>query len=276
MLSIVSEELTNGAARVWGQELKWSGLGGSGGDDARVVHGSVLLQNSDDVGNGGSLLSDGTIDAVKSLSDIVGLEGVQLVDDAIDGDGGLASLSITNDELTLSSANWHKGVDGLESSHHRLVHRLSWDNTWCLELNSLSLITLNWALTVNWVTKSIDDSAEKAISDWHIDNGASSLDNISLLDLSIVTQDDDTDIVSLEVKSHTLDTRAELNHFTCLDLHETENTSNTITDGDDSTEFLQVVLLKAKQVGSAAAFILINDDLACSFGAGGRDELSKF
>ena len=60
--------------------------------------------------------------------------------------------------------------------------------------------------------------------------------------LPIVTQDDDTDVVSLEVKSHALNSRLELHHLTGLDLGETEDTGNTITDGDDGTELLQVVL----------------------------------
>ena len=205
VLSVISEVLTDGASRVWSQELKWSGLGGSGSNDARVVHGSAQLQNSDDVGNCGSLLSDGAVDAVKTLGDIISSESLVLVDEAIDGDGSLSCLSVTNDKLTLSSSNWHKRVDGLETSHHRLVHRLSWDNTWSFELNSLSLVTLDWTGTIDWVTEGVDDSTEKAITDWDIDNGSSSLDNISFLDLSIVTQDDDTNIISLKIQGHTLD-----------------------------------------------------------------------
>ena len=220
------------------------------------------------------LFSNGAIDAVKTLGNVVSLESVTLVDDAIDGDSGLTSLSVTNDQLTLSSANWHERVDGLQSSHHRLVHGLSWDDTWSFELNSLSLVALDWTSTIDWVTEGIDDSAKKAITDWDIDNGSSSLDNISFLDLSIVTQDDDTNIISLEVKSHTLDARAELNHFTSLYLHETEDTSNTITNGDDSTEFFQVVLLYGKEVGSATAFILIVNKWH-PYLMVGRDELSK-
>lgn len=205
MLSVVSEVLSNGAAGVWGQELKRSSLGGGSGDDARVVHGSVLLEHSDDVGNSGSLLTDGAVDAVERLGGIVGLEGLLLVDDAINGDGGLSRLPVTNDELTLSSADGHERVDGLQSSHHGLVHGLSWDDTWCLELYSLSLVTLDGAKTIDWVTKGVHDSTEKSLTDWHIDNGSSSLDNISLLNFSIVTQDDDTNVVSLKIEGHTLD-----------------------------------------------------------------------
>merc|ERR1719213_269995 len=103
MLSIVSEILTNSASRVWGQELKRSGLGGSSSDNARVVHGSVLLEHSDNVGNGGSLLTNSAVDAVEGFLWIIGLEGLSLVDNAINGNGSLSSLSVTNDELTLSS-----------------------------------------------------------------------------------------------------------------------------------------------------------------------------
>ena len=43
------------------------------------------------------------------------------------------------------------------------------------------------------------------ITDWDIDNGSSSLDNISFLNISIVTQDDDTNVISLKIQGHTLD-----------------------------------------------------------------------
>ena len=64
--------------------------------------------------------------------------------------------------------------------------------------------------------------------------------------LPIVTQDDNTDVVRLQVKGHTLDTGVELDHLTSLNLSETKDTGDTITDRDDIAEFLQVVLSKAK------------------------------
>lgn len=63
-------------------------------------------------------------------------------------------------------------------------------------------------------------------------------------DLPIVTQDDNTNIISFQVEGHTLDTAAELNHLTSLDLGETENSGNTISNWDHSTEFLKIILHK--------------------------------
>ena len=39
-----------------------------------------------------------------------------LVDDGVNGDGGLASLPVTDDQLTLATADGHKRVDSLTKS----------------------------------------------------------------------------------------------------------------------------------------------------------------
>ena len=65
--------------------------------------------------------------------------------------------------------------------------------------------------------------------------------------LPIVTKDDNTDVVRLQVESHTLDSRLELHHLTGLHLGETEDSGDTITDGDDGSEFLEVVLNTGKK-----------------------------
>ena len=53
---------------------------------------------------------------------------------------------------------------------------------------------------------------------------------MSLNSLPIVTQDDNTDIISFQVEGHTLDATAELHHLTSLHLSQTEDSGNTITD----------------------------------------------
>lgn len=63
-----------------------------------------------------------------------------------------------------------------------------------------------------------------------------------LLYLPVVTQDDNTDVVCLQVKGHTFDTRVEFNHLTCLYFSESENTSDTVSNWDDRAEFFQVIL----------------------------------
>jgi hypothetical protein len=185
--SRVSEEFSNSASGIWSQELKWGGIRSSGSNDDSVVHGTEISKGLHDVSNCGSLLSNSDVDAEKLLLFVSSLVILLLVDNGINGNSGLTSLSISNDELSLSSTDWHEGVYGFESSLHGLVHGFSWDNTWGLELNSLSSVALDWAETIDSVTEWVNDSTEHTKTNWNIDDGSSSLDDITLLDFSIVT-----------------------------------------------------------------------------------------
>jgi len=81
----------------------------------------VVFQILDDVGNGGSLLSDGDVNAVQFSALIGALIVGFLVDDGIDGHCGFSSLSVSNDQLSLASSDGHQGVDCLQSSLHGFV-----------------------------------------------------------------------------------------------------------------------------------------------------------
>jgi len=122
------------------------------------------------------------------------------------------------------------------------VHGFSGDDTWGLQLDSGTQVSVNRASTVDSVTEGINDSSEKTLTNRDINDRSGSLDDIAFLNLSIVTQNDNTDVVSLQVESHTLDSRLEFNHLTGLDLGETEDSGDTITDGDNGSEFLEVIL----------------------------------
>ena len=107
VLGVVTEELTNGATGVRSQELERGGIGGSGSNDNGVLEAVTLVEETHDVGNGGTLLADSDVDTVEGLGVVTGLEDGLLVEDGVDGNGGLAGLSITNDQLTLASSNGH-------------------------------------------------------------------------------------------------------------------------------------------------------------------------
>ena len=61
--------------------------------------------------------------------------------------------------------------------------------------------------------------------------------------LPVVAEDDNTNVISFQVEGHTLDAGVELDHLTSLDLGKTEDSCDTITDRNNGTELLEVVLL---------------------------------
>ena len=107
MLSIVSEVLSDGASCVRSQELEGSSIRSGGGHNDGVFQGAVISQNLHDVGNGGPLLADSNVNAVESVrvASVGVIELGLLVKNGINSNGGFASLSVTDDQLSLASAN---------------------------------------------------------------------------------------------------------------------------------------------------------------------------
>lgn len=213
MLAVVTEPLAHSASREGSEVLERSGLGGGGSDDDSVLHGIVLLEGLDELGDGGTLLADGDVDTVKLLVLVLAVVPPLLVENGVDGDGGLTSLTITNDKLTLATTDGDHGVDGLDTGHHRLVDGTTGKDTGGLEGGTTTLSGVDGALAVNGVTKGVNDTAEEARADGNVDNLASTLDGVALLDETIVTEDGDTDVVGLQVQAHAADTRGELHHL---------------------------------------------------------------
>ena len=144
-------------------------LGGSGGDDDRVLHGVVLLERLHELSDGGPLLTDGNVDTVELLLLVTAVVPPLLVQHGVEGDSSLSGLTITDDKLTLSTADRHHGVDSLETCLYGLVDGLAGKNTRSLELSTALLLCVERTLAVDGLTKGVDDSAEELHTDGNID-----------------------------------------------------------------------------------------------------------
>ena len=112
VFAVISEVLCDGASGVGCQELKRGGFRGSSSDDDSVFKGVVELEGVNDVRNSGSLLSNSDVDAEQLLLGVSSVEVGLLVDNGIDSDGSLSSLSISDDQLSLSSTDGDQTING--------------------------------------------------------------------------------------------------------------------------------------------------------------------
>ena len=203
MHAVVAEPLAHRAAGERREELQRRRLGRGGGDDDRVFHRAGVGERLDDLRDGRALLADGDVDAIE-LGALVGagVDGL-LVDDRVDGDGGLAGLAVADDQLALAAADRDQRVDGLQARLHRLVHRFARDDAGRLHVDAAALGHIGEiALAVDRVAQRIDDAAEQARADRHVHDGAGALDGVAFLDGRVVAEDHDADIVGLEVQRH--------------------------------------------------------------------------
>lgn len=167
--AVVTEPLTNGATGERSNVLQGSSLGCGGSNDDGVLHGVVLLKGLDELSDGGTLLTNSDVDGVELLLLVARLVPTLLVQHGVERDGSLSGLTVTNDQLTLTTADGHHGVDTLETSLDGLVDGLTGQDTRGLELSTALGLGVDGTLAVNGVTESVDDTAEQLRADGDFD-----------------------------------------------------------------------------------------------------------
>ena len=82
-----------------------------GDDDDGVIHRALFAQVGHGLGDGGSALADGAIDAQHILA--------ALVQDGVDRDGGLARLAVAQNQFALAAPDGNERIDDLEAGLER-------------------------------------------------------------------------------------------------------------------------------------------------------------
>ncbi len=258
--AVVAEEFAHGGAGVRREVLQRSGLRSGGGNNDGVFHRAVFFELLHDLRNGGALLAHGDVDAVELLALVVAVVPALLVDEGIDGDGGLTGLTVTNDQLTLAAADGHERVNRLDAGLHGLVHRLTRDDAGGLLFHALASHVLERALAVDRVAERIDHAAEQTLADGNVHNGAGALDAVAFLDLGVRAEDHDADVIGFEVQGHALHTGRKGDHFARLYVVEAVDTGNAVPNGQHGADFADFGL-------GAEAGDLVLDDLGDFSGA---------
>ena len=191
VLAVVHEELADGGTGHRRDVLHRGGIGSGGRNDDGVVERTVLSEGLADVGNRGGLLADGDIDADHALA--------ALVEDSVDGDGGLTGLTVADDELTLTAANRHHGVDSEQTGLNRLAHRGTIDDAGSLEFDGATVRGDDVAQAVDGLAERIDDAAEHGTAHGDIHNAASGAALVAFLDGVDGTEQNGADLVTVKV-----------------------------------------------------------------------------
>ena len=89
----------------------------------------------------------------------------RLIDDRIESDRCLTCLAVADDQLTLTAANRHHGIDRFDTGLQRLPYRLAIDNTWRQTLECVEVFRVNRAFTVDGLTQCVYHTSDHRFTD---------------------------------------------------------------------------------------------------------------
>ena len=235
--AVVAEIFAHGAAGKRRQILHRRRIGRGRRDHDRIIERAVLLQHLDELRDRRALLPDRDVDAIEL--DLLVAGGVErfLVEDRIERDRGLAGLAVADDQLALAAADRDQRVDRLESGRHRLVHRFARNDAGRLHVDARFLVGLDRPLAVDRLAERVDDTAEQALADRNLDDGAGALDGLAFLDLAVGAEDHDADIVGFEIERHAFDAALELDHLAGLHVVEAVDAGDAVADRQHLADF---------------------------------------
>ncbi len=225
VFTAVAEELAHGATRVRCKELQRCGFGSTCSHDDGVSQCAVFFELANNVGDGRLLLTDRYVDAEDAA--------VLLVDDCVDGQSGFTDLTVTDDQLTLATADRNHGIDSLVASLYRLVYRLTPDHARSNFLDRIGLGVVQRTFAVNWVTQCIDNATQQFLTHRNLEDAASALGAHAFSQSRVSAQYNGTHGVLLKVQRHTVDAARKLDHFAVHYVGKTMNPHDTVRHADD-------------------------------------------
>ena len=122
-----------------------------------IVHRAVFIKSIHNVRYRGLLLTDGDVNTDNALA--------LLVNDGIRRDDGLTRLTVTDDQLTLTSADRDHGVDRLDTRLQRHGDGFSFDNTVCLLFDRSDLSGFDRSLGVDRLSERVHNASDHRLTD---------------------------------------------------------------------------------------------------------------
>ena len=194
--AIIHEVLAHRRAGERRDVLHGGGIRRRGAHHRRILHCPVFLQFRHDLGHSSLLLPNGHIDAGDVLA--------ALVQNRIDGDGGLAGLAVADDQLPLAAANGGKRVNGLNAGMQRHGDGLAVRDCRSVALDRPPLFGPDMALAVDGIAKRIHHAAEQRIPHRYAHHHAEAVYAAQAFDVFIPAENDAADAVGFDVKHHSL------------------------------------------------------------------------
>ena len=226
--------LTKSATGVGSKELERCRVPSRSHDHHGVLHGAGRLEGGHGLCHRRVLLADCHIDALHSLT--------LLVQDCVDRNSGLSRLAVTNDQLTLATADRGHGVNRLDASLQRLPHGLTSNDSRSLDLHASGGGGVQRSFAVDGLAEGVNHSTQQRITTGNRENPSGGLDHLLLFEVVNRTEDDGTDGVLVQVHRQAQGPVLELEELVNGAAGKARDPGDTVGDLNDATDLLRTNL----------------------------------
>ena len=182
--------------------------------------------------------SAGDIDTVNRFAAV---EEILLIDDCINSDGCFTNLTVADDKLALTAADWNHGVNRLDTRLEWFVYGLAVDNTGSLAFERHFILgSGDRAFAVDWLTERIHNAANEAFT--HLDRGdfARALHDRTFADTVGCAHKNGTNVIFFEVQNDSANAIFEFDQLARLSAVQAVNTGDTVAHLQHGANFLQI------------------------------------
>src|SRR5699024_8600247 len=154
-----------------------------------------------------------------------------------DTDRGFTGLTVTNDQLTLATADRNHRVNGFHPGLKWFVYRLTLGNTWCLEFQCTAAFVFDCTEVVDWSTQWVHNTTHESVTNRYGQYVAGTVNFHTFLNTLEVSQDNDANFTWVEVLSQSSDAIVETKKFVRHNGRKTFHTGNTVSCARDIADF---------------------------------------
>ncbi len=185
--AIVAEILGHSCRSVWCKVLHRCRLGSRRSNDDRIINRASFFQLFNKLCNCRALLPDRNIYTVKLFAFVIASSVVVrfLVQDRIKRHGCFTCLAVTNNQLTLATANRDQGVNGFDTSRHRLVNRFTGHNARRFNVCNTACFGFDRAFAVDRVTQTVNYTTKKRITRRNVHNGLRTFNCVAFFNVTV-------------------------------------------------------------------------------------------
>ena len=221
VLALLHKRLAHGASGVRCNELQRRGVGGTGVDHDGMVHGAVLFQYAHHLRHLALLLADGHVDADQIR--------FALVDDGVDGNGGLAGGAVADDQLALAAADGDHGIDGLDPGLNRGVHGFSHHYVGSRAFHRHGAVGGHRAFAVQRAAQRVNHASDQGVANRHLDDLACRLDPVAFFDRVGIAENRRAHDIRFQVEGEAQHVVSEIEQLVGPDALQALNAGDTVT-----------------------------------------------